>query len=184
MQQIIIIGTLHAGWTPADELRAVLAAQKPDQVLVELSPEELERPREDSIRDEMFAAYDWASGKDTPVAVFDHENDVLREGVRGDEDAFREYEQKSREIFRGYTWKQLNREDPWQVPAMQELEQYMNEHYIDPEKATRREAVMLETIRQKMIDGRNVVVTGVGHLPFFSKHLPSAAMPLAGNRSE
>ncbi|MEX1027355.1 MAG: hypothetical protein WD049_05020 [Candidatus Paceibacterota bacterium] len=178
MQEIILIGTIHSGWTPVDELRQVLAEQQPDKVLVELSPEELKRSREDSIRDEMFTAHDWAVENDVPVGVFDVENHILKEGVTGKEPAFTEYEQKSKEILNGYTWKELNNEKPWQSPEITALEEQMNKEYIDVEKSKQREQTMLENIKDDLIERRNVVVTGTRHLSFFKQNLPDAEMLL------
>jgi len=85
-QSIIIIGTLHDKWTPVNELRDTLNELNPDKVLIELSKEELrDRPREDSIRDEMFAAYDWAIENSKQVDVFDVEVSTLKKGVTGKE---------------------------------------------------------------------------------------------------
>jgi len=39
--RVVIIGTIHLNWTPKDELWEVLSDINPDQVLVELSDEEL-----------------------------------------------------------------------------------------------------------------------------------------------
>jgi hypothetical protein len=60
-KQIIIVGTIHLNWTPANELKEILNEFKPDKLFIELSPEEAQnRNREESIRDKMFVAYDWA----------------------------------------------------------------------------------------------------------------------------
>lgn len=77
MKEVIVLGTIHLNWTPKNELEKKLEDLKPDKLLVELSPEELKNPREDSIRDEMFVAYDWAIANQIPVAVFDVATDHI-----------------------------------------------------------------------------------------------------------
>ena len=66
MKEIICTGTIHLNWTPENELVAVLNELEPDLVFAELSLEELQGQREESIRDEMFFAYDWAIKKSNP----------------------------------------------------------------------------------------------------------------------
>lgn len=62
MQEYFIIGTLHSGLTPKDELEGLLAEIKPDQLLVEL-PEGYDakdiKDRE-VVPDEMLFAHSWA----------------------------------------------------------------------------------------------------------------------------
>jgi hypothetical protein len=179
MKEIILIGTLHSSWTPHNELEDELQKLKPDQVLVELSPEELnDRPREQSIRDEMFAAYDWATKSNVPVKTFDLENDILKTGVTGKEPEFFEYEVKSKELLKNYSWKQLNNDEPWKSFGVIDLEQKMDEKLFDSEKSKKRDVDMLENIKADLVEGINIVVTGVGHLTFFQQNLPDAKVPL------
>ena len=178
-KEIIVIGTLHSSWTQHDELITLLEEYDPDKLLVELSPEELsEERRKTSIRDEMFAAYDWAREKGVPVDVFDEENDVLREGVTGKELMFKEYEQQSRRILKGYSWKKLNQDEPWNTPELKELDEKMNRYYVDPKKSKKREKQLIENIRSLSYRGRNVVLVGVGHLATLENQLVDAQFPL------
>lgn len=176
--RIIIIGTIHLNWTPKDELSKVLSDINPDQVLVELSREELyERPREDSIRDEMFEAYDWAVEHNKLVNYFDSEDSPLKEGVTGKEPEFLEHELKSKDLLKSYSWKDLNKPEPWKISEVKELEDKIVAQYFDTEKSQQRERQMLKEIRAKLIEGTNVIVTGAGHLSFFERELPEAELP-------
>lgn len=177
MKEIIVVGTIHLNWTPKEEIEDVLAELKPDQLLVELSPNELKRSRHESIRDEMFFAYDWAKNNNIPVAVFDIEQSGLKEGVTGKEPEFIEHEMKSMDLLKNYSWKDLNKIEPWQISEIASLEKEIEEKYFDKEKSKQREFQMLKNIKEKLIDGRNVVVTGAGHLTFFKEHLPEAKLP-------
>ena len=176
--KVVIIGTIHLNWTPKDELWEVLSDINPDQVLVELSEEELNlRPRSDSIRDEMFAAYDWAIQHKKLVNYFDTEDSPLKDGVTGKEDEFLEHELKCKELLKNYSWKDLNKLEPWKISEVQELEDKITTKYFDIKKSQGREQKMLKEIRAKLIEGTNVIVTGAGHLSFFEKEIPDAQLP-------
>ncbi|NOY35860.1 MAG: hypothetical protein GXP44_03015 [bacterium] len=179
MKKIIIIGTIHGGFTPKEELEEFLSDINPDQVLVELSDEELnDRPRENSIRDEMFAAYDWATRNKKKADCFDIENNTLKKGVTGKEPEFLKFELKVKELLKDYSWKDLNKEEPWETPEVVELENKITEKYFNAEKQKEREHEMLDIVRGKLIDGVNAIITGAGHLSFFKKEIPEAAFPL------
>lgn len=178
MKKVIIIGTIHLRWTPKEELWEVLSDLNPDQVLVELSDEELHvRPRSASIRDEMFFAYDWAVEHNTLVNFFDTEDSPLKDGITGEEPEFVEHELKCKELLKNYSWKDLNKREPWRISEVKELEDVIIEKYFDVEKSIEREQKMLNTIVDKLIEGTNVIVTGAGHLSFFEKEIPDAILP-------
>ena len=176
MKKIIIIGTLHGGWTPKNELEEVLKSLNPDKVLVELSREELLRSREDSIRDEMFVAYDWATENGKQVDVFDIENNTLKEGVTGKEPEFAELQIKAQELLKQYSWKDLNKVEPWNNSEVTHLDNALMEKYFDAEKNKERDFILLQNIKNKLIDGVNVIFTGMAHLTFFKEQLPEAKL--------
>ena len=178
MKKAIIIGTIHLHWTPKEELWEVLNELNPDQVLVELSDEELnEPPRSDSIRDEMFSAYDWAIQNHKLVSLFDSDDSPLKDGVTGKEEEFIQHELKCKELLKSYSWKDLNKQEPWEISEVKELEDKIKEKYFDTEKSQAREQKMLKEIKCKLIDGTNVIITGAGHLSFFEKEVPEAILP-------
>ena len=178
MKEVIIIGTIHLNWTPKDELEKVLSDINPDQVLVELSGEELnERPRKDSIRDEMFVAYDWAVRNKKMVDYFDTGDSSLKDGVTGKEPEFLQQELRYKELLKNYSWKDLNKEKSSNIPEVKKLDDEIEEKYFDKEKSKKREHAMLDTIRGKLVEGTNVIVTGAGHLSFFKKEIPDAILP-------
>lgn len=178
MKKVFIIGTLHLNFTPKDELEAVLEQINPDQVLVELSPSEFEQPRTESIRDEMFVAYDWAVAHHKKVDYFDNELSPLKDGVTGKEPEFVENELQVKALLKEYSWKDLNKEAPWAIPEVAQSEAKIVEKYFDVQKSKEREYFMLSSINEKLIEGTNVVVTGAGHLSFFKKEIPDAVLPL------
>ncbi len=177
MKEIIIIGTLHGGHTPKDELEEVLNTINPDKVLIELSPEELhDRPREDSFSDEMFTAYDWAINNSKQIDVFDVENNSLKEGVTGKEQEFIELQTKYQEFLKQYSWKDLNKQEPWIDSGVAEMENFVIEKYFIEEEEKKRDFSMIQNIKEQLIDGVNVVFTGTGHLTFFKEQIPEAKL--------
>lgn len=177
--EIIIIGTLHTGWTPHDELIELLKNIEPNNILVELSKEELSTERrKTSIRDEMIAAYDWATGNNIPVNVFDTENNILREGITGTEPFFIQHGQQMKKILKNYSWKDLNSDKPWNLPGIKCLDKEMNERYIDPEKSTKRDIELVNSIKNLIKQGKNVILIGAGHLDFLEESFPDAEFPL------
>ncbi len=176
MKEIIIIGTLHGDFTPKAELKEVLNSLNPDKVLVELSPEELARPVVKSIRDDMFTAYDWATENNKETAVFDVENETLKEGVTGKEPEFAEFGSAIEELLKKHSWKELNKKEPWKNSGVLDLENKLMEKYFNVEKIKERDFIMLQNIKDNLIEGKNVVLTGIGHLTFFKEQMPEAKL--------
>lgn len=178
MKKVIIIGTIHLNCTPKGELEEVLRDINPDKVLVELTNNELNGDlREDSIRDEMFVAYDWGVRNKKMVDYFDTEYNTLKDGVTGKESEFLQYELRCKKLLKDYSWKDLNKEEPWNIPEVAKLEDEIEKKYFDDEKSKKREYKMLDNIRSKLIDGTNVIITGAGHLSFFKREMPEAILP-------
>ncbi len=179
MKKVIIIGTIHLNWTPKDELEEVLRDINPDKVLVELDKDELyDNPREDSVRDEMFVVYDWAVRNKKKVDYFDTGDSSLKDGVTGKEPEFLQFELECKKLLKNHSWKDLNKEGLWNIPSVKKLKDEIKEKYFDKEKSKKREYEMLSNIKNKLINGVNVIVTGAGHLSFFEKEMPDAVLPL------
>ena len=112
-----------------------------------------------------------------PVTVFDVEQSGLKEGVTGKEPEFMDHELKSKELLKNYSWKDLNKIEPWQISEVAALEKEIVEKYFDKENSKQREFQMMQNIKQELVDGRNVIVTGAGHLTFFKEQFPEARIP-------
>ena len=177
--EIIIIGTLHTGWTPHNKLIELIENIDPDNILVELSKEELSTERrKTSIRDEMIAVHDWAIESGVPVSTFDSENDILREGITGTEPFFIEHGQQMKKILKDYSWKDLNDDKPWNQPEIKRLDKKMNEKYIDPKKSDKRDIELVNSIKNLITEGKNVILIGAGHLSFLEEYFSDAKFPL------
>ncbi len=82
MRRIIIIGTLHEGFTPKRELIGMLTAYAPNQLLIEITANDLQKRKIGSYPIEMRQAYQWALRNKTKVAGFDSPIDCLKRGVK------------------------------------------------------------------------------------------------------
>jgi len=176
MKTITLVGTLHGGLTPKNELEEVLEGLKPDQLFVELTPNELkEIENTKSIRDEMIFALRWAKKNGIKVDIFDRNEGELKKGATGKEPAFLKLLEEGDRIIKKYSWKELNKEEPWKTQPLKGIEDKINEMVVDAKKAREREEEMIKNIKEKMISsGKIVILTGAGHLTFFEKRIPNA----------
>jgi len=172
MRKIIIIGTLHAGITPKNELKKYLDYAKPDQVLVEIAEADLRRDRLDSYPTEMVYALNWARKRNILVNGFDCSLNTLRKGMTADDNQRVIREQKK--LMKDLTWKDLNKSR-----NLKKLNTASAKKLVDPEKEKRREIGMFRNIQKTMIEkGTILILTGCGHLNFFEKHIKEANFPL------
>jgi len=172
MNQIYIIGTLHAGWTPDKELQEELEKIKPDQLLVEICDSDLQDNKLDDYPPEMVFAYQWAKENQVSVVGYDSKIKVFREGI-SDEDNQAVIEEQKKQLSH-LTWQGANKPENCQL--------FMKESYeklVDPAKDKLREQEMLDNIKKAIADqGRVVILTGCGHLDFFKANLSEAKFPL------
>lgn len=177
MRKIYLIGTLHAGYTPNDELKEVLEEIRPNQVLVELPNEAREELSERKIYPtEMVFAYDWAIENNINTGKFDvsEEHSYFNKG-RGPEDPeYVKYLKDLEETLKKYSWKEFNN------PELNEsLEHPMEDVLFDKEQANIREQAMLRNILDIIDDeGVVVIITGAAHLKYFKENLPESILPL------
>lgn len=171
--KLIIIGTLHAGLTPHNELKEALEQYDIDQLLVEITAEDLAKGRLEKYPDEMIYAYRWAIKNNVRVDGFDSSINVLAEGMTdADNKKVIEEQQKILES-KGYGWKDLNKKEITEIFNTKSVKKL-----IDRTKETQREKKMLQNIKSKLIpEGTIVILTGAGHLNFFEKHLKQAIFP-------
>ena len=174
MRKIIIVGTLHAGLTPEDELKEVLEKFNPDQVLVEIIQKDIDNKKFDSYPSEMIFAYKWANNKGIKVRGFDYKINVLKEKMTEEDNKKVIEEQKELIKKTGkFDWKDMNKEENLKLLKIESAERL-----VDPKKEKKREIEMLENINKVMISkGVVVIITGVGHLGFFRKNIKDALFP-------
>ena len=171
-REIIVIGTVHEGWTPNKELKDVLEKIKPTQILVEITQEDINNDKFENYPPEMVFAHKWAERKKVKVNGFDSSINILKA------DATTTDEKKVIKAFeyllkkRKFTWKDMNKEN------LQKIFCETNNLLIDDAKDKQRQREMLKNIIHTIMkSGKIVIITGAGHLNFFEKHLKNAVFP-------
>ena len=171
MKKIIIIGTLHAGLTPKNELKEVLEKYNPNQLLIEIAEEDIKNREFYSYPLEMVFAYDWANKNKVKVNGFDLKIDVLRKGMKEEDNQKVIEEQKK--LMNNFSWKDMNKAE-----NLKKLDTDSAKNLVDSKKEEKREFEMLKNIKNSMIDnGKILIITGCGHLDFFEKHIINAVFP-------
>ncbi|MEK7659723.1 MAG: hypothetical protein AAB343_00805 [Patescibacteria group bacterium] len=176
MRTIYIIGTLHLGYVPKDELYHELDKLRPDFLFLELPNVPIEQIKANAdLRDEMISAYEWAIKNSVPTVFYDADTKILREDVDTSSPIFQENLDFQRRILDSgqYSWKDFNNEETLHI-----LDTPTQHLVSDPAKEEEREHRMLEKINQHMISkGTVLILTGASHLYFFEKNLPQAIFP-------
>ena len=158
----IFFGTLHGGHTPHKDLEEILSDIKPDQIFVELTKDEVENMDDGkSIRDEMIFIWKWAEKNNIIVDHFDINSGGLKEGVTGKELGFKKLVDQMSVELEKYSWKELNKKEPWQTSPLLDIQNEIEDKFYDQEKFHNRDMAMLSNINNKIIsDGVVVVFTG------------------------
>lgn len=178
MNRTIIVGTLHLGLTRKNDLLKLLEEIRPDQLLVELPEEKSARERAARFSDEMNFAAMWAGTKGIPVAYFDTEESVLKDGISDEDATYHELVRRQVEEIKAFSWQELNKKEPWREGRLASAQQAFWRECIDPHKWEHREEEMLKNIqRLKQAHGTVLILTGSGHLDFFERELPEAELP-------
>jgi len=172
MLELIFIGTLHNMFeTHRADLELLLNTYKPQVLLIEVTQTDLEQDRIDDYPDEMKFAAKWAQDLQIPVMGFDSPIYPVKEGITEEEISAATNEQLK--ILEGKTWRDAN------CASLLTRLQSVSSPQIDQAKSLEREMAMLANIRKALpAEGRVLVLTGVGHMPFFTRKLPSAQFPL------
>ncbi|MFH1972091.1 MAG: hypothetical protein ABIJ18_01295 [archaeon] len=172
MRKIIIIGTLHAGLTSKNELQKILEKINPDQLLVEIAEEDIKNGKFDLYPPEMIFAYKWGKKRRINVNGFDSKINVIRKGLTEEDNQQVIKEQKK--LMQNLNWKDMNKSK-----NLKKIKTNSSKKLIDPIKEAKRESELLKNIKKTMIpDGIITIITGCGHLDFFSKHIKGAILPL------
>lgn len=172
MKKLIIIGTLHGGLTPSEELIAEIERHRPDRVLVEIAKDDIKNVTLAKYPPEMIAAYEWARAKGIDVHGYDTGLSTFRDGAGEAEN--NALIKKQDERLGSLTWKDLNRKEHDTLLNVDELDKV-----VDHNKEAEREQAMLVNINRLILaEGTTVIITGTGHLPLFEKNLKEALFPL------
>ncbi len=177
MNNLIFIGTLHAGFTKNDELAEVVIKQKPDIILVEIEQSKLEENNISQYPPEMIFLAELARKISVQLFGFDSSIDVLKQGKTEADNI--EIIKKQSEIISCYNWKQFNN------PNICSKLDFFNNELIDIQKWDAREGELYKNISKIHKRNRNkriVIITGCGHIKFFQNKFPKALFPLVDNK--
>jgi pheromone shutdown protein TraB len=170
-RKIIVIGTLHAGITPNNELREAIESFRPDQLFVEIANDDIDKNNLNSYPSEMIFALNWAKSNIVKVVGFDSKINVFRKGIMSEDN--QAMIEKQKKLIKNLSWKDFNKiknEKLLEVDGLDEL--------IDQEKDAIREHEMLKNIQTNIIEsGTVVIITGVAHLNFFEQNIKNAIFP-------
>lgn len=172
-RKIIVIGTLHAGITPNDELKEVIESFEPDQLLVEIANDDIVKNDVNAYPPEMICALEWAKSNAVKVAGFDSKTSIFLEGTLPDDN--QAMLEKQKEVIKNVSlsWKDFNASGNEKL-----LDVVGSDELIDQNKEKAREYEMLKNIESNIIErGTIVIVTGVGHLDFFERNIKDAIFP-------
>lgn len=169
MDELFFVGTVHEHITPPEELIAVIRNLQPEKILVEIVQEDIDAKNISKYPPEMNATYHWAVENNISVAGFDSKISEEKLEVN-QEELLRDLEIVKKQ-FKKIGWKNANKEK-----HIIEGREFLDK-YCDLEKSRERQEEMAHNI-EKSCNGKTVVVTGAGHLNFFSKRFPQANFPL------
>ncbi len=163
MTEVILIGTLHAGLTPNKELEEVILSLSPNKILVEICQDDIDKDNLKEYPEEMVFALNWSLKNKVEVKGFDVHIDIKIE----DENCNNaELIEESKRKIKDYNWKEMN--DRNKIRLLDFIDNHIN---LDKERE--RELGMLDNINKeiKIFNGIVLIITGVGHLDFFGKHM-------------
>jgi len=171
MTKLIVIGTLHAGLTPEEELFDILNNLKLEILLIEMVQKDVEMEILNNYPPEMISAYHWAKKQNISVYGFDSAIHTLRDGMteQDNQDAI----DKQKEIMKKFTWKDINKEKNLAL-----LNGNLWEKLVDPNKHRRREEEMIKNIKHILDSTKTtIILTGCAHLKTFEQTFPQAIFP-------
>jgi pheromone shutdown protein TraB len=167
MQNIIIIGTLHAGSTPNEDLEKIFRKYKPTQILVEISQNDINNNISE-YPPEMIFTYKWAIENNIKVNGFDSKINVFKEGVTENDNL--ELIKEQEKLIKNYSWKDFNKSENEKLLDIDEI--------TDHVKEKKREQKMLKNINATIDDdGVILIITGCGHLDFLEQNIKKAIFP-------
>lgn len=170
MKKVYIIGTVHNMFPKHKrELTSILKRINPDQVLVEIDKKDLKSSKIKKYPKEMIYAYKWAIKRKKKADGFDYDINIIISNKK----VLIEIEKKITMLIDKIGWKSLNKKK-----YSLTIEKIVN-NMLNKRKALNRRRLMLKNIKSREIsNGKVLILTGVGHLSFFERHIKGAIFPL------
>ncbi len=174
MRKIIVIGTMHRMMPQAEaEFATLLEQYSPQQLLVEIDNDDLQRNQINDYPKEMIFAVKWAKERGLPVLGFDCKINTSRVGI--DPDFEEQVIERQLKVLGNRSWIELN------VSSVnRELEQVDGfDSLVDKDAVILRHKVILENARQRAAtEGVIVLLTGCANLDVFDGQLEDSVLPL------
>lgn len=176
-RKIIVIGTLHAGITPNNELKDAIVKFKPDQLLVEIANDDIFINDLNLYPPEMTFALKWAKSNNVNVAGFDSKINVFRKGAMPEDN--QAIIEKQKKLIKKLSWKDFNK-----IENEKLLDVEGSDELINKNKERMRENEMLKNIQDNIIEsGTVVIITGTAHLNFFERNIKDAIFPFRNSHA-
>jgi len=176
MRKTFIIGVIH-NFVPKKDLTELLEKYNPDQIMVEVTASDLKNKNFKNYGKEFKDAYKWCKKNKRKVTGFDYWKKGWPQSEdmsKSEEKEYKKIEKILVKIFKKYGWKKFNKKkyekllDKY-VDKAKESVPYIKEIYeILP---IRQKKMLLNVKKRALKKGTILILTGVGHLDFFQKHL-------------
>ena len=176
MRKTFVIGVIH-NFVPKKDLIELLEKYNPDQVMVEITASDLKKKKFKNYGKEFKDAYEWCKKKKVKIDGFDYWQKgwlQLEDMPESEKKEYKKIEKLLVKIFKRYGWKKFNKKkykkllDKYIDKAKKSIS-YIKEIY---ETLPIRQKKMLANVKKRVLKkGTILILTGVGHLGFFEKHL-------------
>ena len=171
MRKVILIGTVHLGLTPIDELIDEVISHNPDRILIEID-------QDGNGAQEMKQLLQWCKDNSAEYHCFDEAAPAEQSASGPTEKEIVDFTKAIQDKLQGVSWKDLNNPSVWKETGAEEINQAFTDKFYDPEKIKDREKLLDKNISNLLTEGTNVVVTGAGHMTRLLDSIPGSTAPL------
>lgn len=171
MKEVILIGTIHLGLTPIEELVSEVVTYNPDRVLIEVD-------KEGNGAEEMKLLLDWCKENNVEYRCFDTAVPAEKSASRPTQREIIGFAELIKKKLHGVSWKDLNNRLTWESTGAEDVNQAFTDKFYDLDKIETRNKLIEQNIPPLLTEGTNVVVTGAGHLTHLLAAIPGSTAPL------
>ncbi len=173
MRKIFIIGVAH-NFVPKKDLIKILEKYSPDQVMIEVTASDLKNKKFKNYGKEFKDAYEWCKKNRKKVTGFDYwQKDWkdLRHLNKNEKKELNVILKDASKFVKKYGWKSLNKKR--HIRHFDVIDKKLKKILLDQYKYLKpRQKKMLANVKKRILKkGIIIILTGVGHLDFFQKHL-------------
>ncbi len=174
MRTIYVIGTVSCMMPQKEmELKLLLQVVDPDQIFVQIDPEDMRLGNTQYSAKEMLFVYNWGMQKQKKVLCFDKRMDVSSAFL--DDKKRNEIKTEMAHLFAGTNWKEFNKFNSEIYKKFDRLKCLL----ADENKERERHYAMIANIEKDLISkGKVLILVNIGHLPYFETNIKEALFPL------